>query len=94
MHITPYIGNIFTKVQPIYDGKYWECYGILIPINIDSIFSMDRVNYASKEGTETLAAGINVKSYTLEEYQKNLLLLDMMANYIGKHNTLSLRKTI
>jgi hypothetical protein len=75
MHITPYIGNIFTKVQPIYDGKYWECYGILIPINIDTIPSMDRVIYASKEGTETLAAGINVKSYTLEEYQKKFAIV-------------------
>lgn len=52
--------------------NYWEFYGIRIPNHIDSIPSMDKVNkIVSRGGGETLMLGVNVKPYTLKEYQTN-----------------------
>ena len=69
------MGNIFTKdnnSQKInYNGKFWKFYGILIPINVVSIPSIDKVNQiVERGGGETLLCGIDIEPYTLEEYQK------------------------
>ncbi len=73
------MGNFFAKndnSQINYNGEYWEFYEIKIPMNIESIPSIDRVNkITNRGGGETLAGGIEVKPYRLEEYQKKYAVM-------------------
>lgn len=73
------MGNLFAKYNNSqiinYNGEFWEYYHILIPINVDSVPSIDNVNRKSRNGGETLLSGINVKPYTLKEYQKKYAIV-------------------
>ncbi len=50
-------------------SEFWTYCGIKIPIYIKEVPSIDNVNTHYSDGSETEMFGINVKSYTLKEYQ-------------------------
>lgn len=49
--------------------EFWTYCGIKIPINIKNVPSIDCVNTHYSDGSETELFGINVKRFTLKEYQ-------------------------
>lgn len=49
--------------------NYWTYCGIKIPINIKKVPSIDRVNIRYSDGSETELCGIDIKPFTLKEYQ-------------------------
>jgi hypothetical protein len=75
------MGNCFTQnnnSQEInYDDEFWEYYGINIPTSILVVPSIDRVNYVTKNGSETLMAPADGKwhCYTIKEYEKKFAVV-------------------
>jgi hypothetical protein len=51
------------------NSEFWNYCGIKIPINIKNVPSIDGVNTYYNDGSETQMFGINVKRFTLKEYQ-------------------------
>lgn len=51
------------------NSEFWTYCGIKIPINIKNVPSIDGINTHFSDGSETERFGINVKCFTLKEYQ-------------------------
>lgn len=91
------MGNFFAKYynsQSInYNGEFWEHYGILIPISVDSIPSIDKANWITriklpggKEGFEETLLSSFMSPYTLDEYQQKYAIVGTDGKLYWKNN--------
>jgi hypothetical protein len=72
------MGNFLTKQNYDhtinYNGEFWNYCEIRIPININKVPSIDRVNIHYRDGSETLIEGTK-EHYSIKEYQKKYSII-------------------
>ncbi len=66
------------------NSEFWTYCGIKIPTNIKSVPSIDGINTSYSDGSETEMCGINVKPYTLKEYQNKYSIVRSNGELVWK----------